>query len=38
MKRYRVNKRSDKKAFKKTASRTHKFNLTSEVRRGGLRF
>ena len=37
MRRRRMNKRSSKKLFRRTASRTHKKNFRSAVMRGGIR-
>lgn len=37
MKRYKLSKRSSKKLFRKTASRTHKRNLGYASMRGGIR-
>lgn len=37
MKRRKMNKRKSRKLFTKTASRTHKKNVLSGVKRGGIR-
>jgi hypothetical protein len=37
MRRYKVNKRRDKKIFKRTAIKTREINLSSTERRGGTR-
>lgn len=37
MMRKRANRRSDKRKFTKTASRTHKRNVSSRPMRGGIR-
>lgn len=38
MKRWKANKRKDKKIFSRTASKTKAVNLPTKVYRGGLRF
>ena len=36
-KRYKMKKRASKRSFSKHASRTHRFNTTQYVMRGGIR-
>ena len=36
-KRYKMSKKRSRKSFTKSASRTHRFNTTAYVMRGGLR-
>lgn len=36
-KRFKMNRRKSRKVFRKSASRTHRFNTTDFVMRGGIR-